>query len=228
ARDWMTAQLSNLVAQSGGVIAGFKTDDGESAGADGNTYIPTSAVYFDGRTGLEMRNGFSTEYHKAIWNVLGTNGILFERSGFTGTAAYPGCWAGDNQPNFGSNGIAGVAIAAQSAAMSGYSIWGSDICGYLDSNWSSTPTNLFQRWAQFGSLSPIMQMHRQVSLGRQYPWSFGDEGLTNYQFYARLHTALFPYLYTYAQQTATSGLPIIRPLVLMNQADANTYGVQQT
>ena len=228
ARNWMASQLSNLVAQSGGVIGGFKTDDGESASADGNIYIPTNAAYFDGRTGVTMRNGFATEYHKAIWNVLGTNGLLFARSGFTGSQAYPGYWAGDNQPNFGSNGLAGVVVAAQSAAMSGFAIWSSDICGYLDSNWSSTPTNIFQRWTQFGALSPLMQMHRQVSLGRQYPWSFGDEGLTNYLFYTRLHTALFPYLYTLAQQCSTSGLPLMRPLVLMNQADTNTYGLQQT
>src|SRR5262249_43415234 len=32
----------------------------------------------------------------------------------------------------------------------------------------------------------------------------------------------------YASQTPTNGLPLIRPLVLMNQADTNTYGVQQT
>ena len=228
ARNWLTTQLSNLVAQSGGVIGGFKTDDGESGGADGDTYIPTSAAYFDGRTGVEMRNGYSAVYHGAIWNVLGTNGILLARSGFTGTAAYPGCWAGDNQPNFGIDGLQGAAIAGQLAAMSGYSMWGSDICGYLDSNWSSTPTNLFMRWTQFGALCPIMQMHRQTTLNWQYPWSFGDQGLANYQFYARLHTTLFPYLYTCAQQCSTSGLPILRPLVLMNQSDANTYGIQQT
>jgi alpha-D-xyloside xylohydrolase len=230
ARQWLAAQLSNLVAQSGGVIGGFKTDDGESGSADGNTYIPTNAVYYDGRTGVEMRNGFAPTYEKAVWNVLGTNGILWARSGFTGSQAYPASWAGDNQPNFGKNGLAGVVVAGQSAAMCGFAIWGSDIGGYQDSPkiWSSTPANLFERWTQFGALSPIMQMHRQLATGRQYPWSFGDEGTANYRFYARLHTALFPYLYTCAQQCSTSGLPIIRPLVLMDQADTNTYGIQHT
>jgi alpha-D-xyloside xylohydrolase len=230
ARRWLTAQLSNLVAQSGGVIGGFKTDDGESGSADGNSYIPTNAVYYDGHTGIEMRNGFAPVYEEAVWSVLGTNGILWARSGFTGSQAYPACWAGDNQPNFGRNGLAGVVVAGESAAMSGFAVWGSDIGGYQDSPniWSATPTNLFERWTQFGALSPIMQIHRQVTTGRQYPWSFGDEGTANYRFYARLHTALFPYLYTYAQQCRASGLPIIRPLVLMNQTDTNTYGLQHT
>jgi alpha-D-xyloside xylohydrolase len=230
ARQWLTAQLSNLVAQSRGAIGGFKTDDGESGSADGNSYIPTNAVYYDGRTGVEMRNGFAPTYERTVWNVLGTNGILWARSGFTGSQAYPACWAGDNQPNFGKNGLAGVVVAGESAAMSGFAIWGSDIGGYQDSPkiWSSTPANLFERWTQFGALSPIMQMHRQIATGRQYPWSFGDEGTANYRFYAQLHTALFPYLYTYAQQCSTRGLPILRPLVLMYPADTNTYSLQHT
>ena len=230
ARQWLAAQLSNLVAQSGGVIGGFKTDDGESGSSDGNVYIPTNAYYFDGRTGVEMRNGYAPVYERTVWSVLGTNGILWARGGFTGSQAYPACWAGDNQPNFGTNGLAGVVVAGQSAAMSGFAIWGSDIGGYQDSPniWSSTPANLFERWTQFGALSPIMQMHRQVRSNRQYPWSFGAEATANYLFYAQLHTALFPYLYTCAQQCSTSGLPILRPLVLMNQADPNTYGLQHT
>ncbi len=229
---WVQNRLSNLVAQSssGGfnVIGGFKTDDGESGNPPGS-YIPTTAVYFDGRTGVEMQNGYATEYHKTIWNVLGTNGVLFARSGFTGSQAYPGYWAGDNEPNFGQdNGLQSVVVAAQSAAMSGYSTWASDIGGYQNSNVSSTPTNLFMRWTQFGAFSPLMQMHRQISANNQYPWSYGADALTNYQFYAKLHTALFPYIYSYAKQASTNGLPIIRPMVLLNQDDPNVYGLKHS
>ena len=223
AQQWLAGQLGNLVAQSGGVIGGFKTDDGESGSGDGNTYIPKDALYSDGRTGVQMQNGYAPAYERTVWNVLGTNGILWARGGFTGSQAYPAAWAGDNQPNFGPNGLAGVVVAGQSAAMSGFAVWGSDICGYLENHWSSTPTNLFERWTQFGALSPVMEMHRQIASNRQYPWSFGAGACQEYRFYAQLHTALFPYLYTYAQQCAAGGLPIIRPLVLMNPSDTNTY-----
>ena len=230
AKQWFQNQLSSLVAtsQSGGynVIGGFKTDDGETGNGQ-NTYIPTTAVYSDGRTGIEMRNGFCVEYHKTAWNVLGTNGILFARSGFTGSQAYPGYWAGDNQPNFGdSNGLPSVVEAGLSSAMSGFSIWASDVGGYQNSSPSSTRTNLFMRWTQFGAFSPLMQMHRQVDTSNllQFPWGYGPDALTNYLFYTKLHTALFPYLYSYALEASTNGLPIMRPLVLMNQTDPNTYG----
>jgi alpha-D-xyloside xylohydrolase len=229
---WAQKQLSNLVAQSssGGfnVIGGFKTDDGESGNPPGS-YIPKNALYFDGRTGAEMQNGYSAEYHKTIWNVLGTNGVLFARSGFTGSQAHPGYWCGDNEPNFGQdNGLQSVVVAGQSAAMSGYSTWASDIGGYQNSNVSSTPTNLFMRWTQFGAFSPVMQMHRQIGANNQYPWSYGAEALTNYQFYAKLHTALFPYIYSYAKEASTNGLPIIRPVVLLHQDDPNVYGLRHT
>lgn len=225
---WLQAQLSNLVTQSGGVIGGFKTDDGESGNPPGS-YIPATASYFDGRSGVEMANGYSAVYHRHVWEVLGTNGLLFARSGFTGSHAYPGYWSGDNYPNFGiSNGLPSVIVASQSAAMSGYSIWSSDIGGYQNAQISSTPTNLFMRWTQFGAFSPLMQMHRQVGLNNQYPWSYGAMGLTNYHFYTRLHTTLFPYLYSYVHESSTNGLPIMRPLVLMNPGDTNTYGVQHT
>ena len=187
-----------------------------------------------------MRNGYCVEYHRTVYEVLGENGLIFARSGFTGTQAFPGCWAGDNEPNFGAeNGLPSVIVAGQSAAMSGYSIWGHDIGGYQDGNFSAvSPANLFMRWTQFGCFTPIMQMHRQVSRShplRQYPWGYAEAGndgpnraLDNFAFYARLHTRLFPYLYTYAKQSAETGLPIMRPLVLMHPDDPRTFPVRHT
>lgn len=173
-----------------------------------------------------MRNGYCVEYHRTVWDVLGNDGIIFARSGFVGSHAFPGSWAGDNEPNFGENGLPGVIVAGQSAAMSGYCIWGHDVGGYQDTNFSVSKPNLFMRWAQFGCFSPIMQMHRQVASEMQYPWRYGVAALDNFRFFAQLHTRLFPYLYTYAMQASTTGLPIIRPMVLMDQSDPNTFGIR--
>ena len=80
ASAWLSGQLLSLVSQSNvqtasagmePAIGGFKTDDGEALNA-GQPYIPTTAVYYDGRTGIEMRNGYSIEYHKTISSVLGS------------------------------------------------------------------------------------------------------------------------------------------------------------
>jgi alpha-D-xyloside xylohydrolase len=253
ARQWLTDQLQVLLTQSQVVtasgalepaIGGFKTDDGETQNTaqPPNVYIPLTAVYADGRRGTEMRNAYCFEYQKCVSGVLGKDGVLFARSGFAGCQAFPGHWPGDNEPNFGPNGLPSVIVAGLSAAMSGYSIWGHDIGGYQNSNFGASAADradLFMRWTQFACFSPIMQMHRQVHPQkrqdfqpgkteelRQYPWGYGQEALQNYQFFARLHTRLFPYIYTYAKESSTTGLPILRPLVLMNQTDAQTFGVQ--
>ncbi|MFL6451683.1 MAG: glycoside hydrolase family 31 protein [Bryobacteraceae bacterium] len=247
ARDWLTAQLQHLLAASEvatksgkePAIGGFKTDDGE-VGNGTNTYIPDTASYSDGRSGREFVNGYCLEYHRTVYSVLGAAGTIFARSGFAGTQAFGGGWAGDNEPNFGSeNGLPSVIIAGLSAAMSGYSIWGHDIGGYENQHFSPvSPSDLFMRWTQFGCFSPIMQMHRQVDPAnlRHYPWGYAqadestenNRALDNYRFYASLHTRLFPYLYTYAKQSQDTGLPILRPLVLLHQDDSKALGVEHT
>ena len=247
ASDWLTGQLKALLMASEvntnsgkePAIGGFKTDDGEF-GNGPNTYIPETAVYSNGLTGREFVNGYCREYLKTVYNVLGQAGLIFARSGFVGTQAFPGCWAGDNQPNFGTeDGLPSVIVAGLSAAMSGFSIWGHDVGGYENGNFSPVSrADLFIRWAQFGCFSPIMQMHRQVNPAdlRQYPWGYAEAGesidqndaLDNYRFYATLHTRLFPYLYTHAKQSQDTGMPIIRPLVLMHQDDPRTLSVDHT
>jgi alpha-D-xyloside xylohydrolase len=240
AKNWfLTTQLQPLVNGSNvttanssqePAIGGFKTDDGEALNA-GAPYIPTTAAYSDGRTGTEMQNGYSIVYHGAISSLLGSNGILFARSGFTGTGAFPAGWPGDNQPNYTqTNGLQSVITAGDSAAMSGYSIWGNDIGAYQNANFTSDHADLFMRWTQYGAFCPIMQMHRQVNPSNleQYPWGYGTTALNNFVTYAKLHSQLFPYIYTYAKEASIDGLPLIRPEVLMNQTDTGTYGVQHT
>lgn len=248
ARDWLTQRLRALVSDSavgtssGGTesaIGGFKTDDGEF-GNGTDVYIPDDARYANGKAGREFVNGYCLEYHRTVYSVLGEKGLLFARSGFAGAQAFPGCWAGDNEPNFGQdNGLPSVIVAGLSAAMCGFSVWGHDVGGYQNTHFSPvSPADLFIRWTQFGCFSPIMQMHRQVDGGnlRQYPWGYAEAGetadhnraLDNFRFYATLHTRLFPYLYTAAQQSAQTGLPILRPLVLIHPDDPRTFAVRHT
>jgi alpha-D-xyloside xylohydrolase len=257
AKAWLQMQLralvdaSRVVTRSGRnehVIGGFKTDDGEahtnpdSPDTENGIYIRDDAVFADGRRGSEMRNAYCVEYHRAVWEVLGDDGVIFARSGFTGSQAFPGCWAGDNEPNFGGeNGLPSVILAGLTSAMSGYSIWGHDIGGYLNHSFSTSPASLFSRWTQFGCFSPVMQTHRQVNLRdsndlRHHPWGFARPGetpdnnvaLSHFRFYAALHTRLFPYIYTYAQRASQTGLPIMRPLVLMHPDDSRTHTIRHT
>jgi alpha-D-xyloside xylohydrolase len=270
---WLREQLVKLIddcrvtTKSGAkepAVCGFKTDDGEAVTAPNannnphGVYLSNEAKYFDPNvTAQEMRNRYCVEYHKAVYSILRDaigpeNGLIFSRGGFHGSQALPGCWAGDNQPNFTpDNGLPSVIVAGLTAALSGFSIWGHDVGGYQrDYEPPPTDIDLFIRWTQFGCFTPVMQMHRQLSDAPphvshphgQYPWGYvsaaeradpakkdkelvDNEGLRNYRFYAEFHTRLFPYIYTFAKESSTTGLPVLRPLVLLHQDDPTTFGI---
>ena len=150
-----------------------------------------------------------------------TEGILLSRAAWDGSQAATALWAGDQSSDCGpATGLPSVIIAAQSAGLSGFPFWASDIGGYF-----GTPTDeVFIRWAQFGALSPIMQIH---GLGCREPWDFAPETLAIYRRYAQLHTDLFPYIHTFALEAVRTGWPIMRALALEYPDDAGIWGAGQ-
>lgn len=183
----------------------FKADDGE-----GN-FVP-EAVFHDGTPARLMKNRYSVLYAGAVQAYidehLAGDGVLLARSGHTGAQRYPFSWAGDNRGDFSfADGLPSVILAGQNAALSGLSLWGSDIAGY-----AGTPTaEVFLRWTQFATFTPLMQVHMTSNLG---PWDFGEQALEVFRRFAILRIRLFPYIYDAVHEAARSGLPPIRPMAL--------------
>jgi alpha-glucosidase (family GH31 glycosyl hydrolase) len=55
---------------------------------------------------------------------------------------------------------------------------------------------------------------------------FDSETIDTFRRYARLHVSLFPYFYTYAHQAATTGLPIMRHLLLEWPDDPEAWNAE--
>ena len=79
---------------------------------------------------------------------------------------------------------------------------------------------------EFAAFSPVMEILSQTNL---QPWDWdahvaggggGTKLLDLYRRYAVLHMSLFPYRYAAAQESARTGMPILRALPLMYQEDA--------
>jgi alpha-D-xyloside xylohydrolase len=195
--EWWQTHIEKLVKMG---FDGFKTDFGEQ--------VPEDAVFYDGRTGLEMHNLYPQIYNQITYEAMQrhTHGILLARSAWDGSQPYCALFSGDQSSDFGpATGFPSVIKAAQNAGLSGFPFYASDIGGYF-----GTPTEkVFARWIAFGAFLPIMQLH---GLGCREPWKYSSQILDLYRNFARIHTDLFPYIYTHALVASNTGMPLVRAM----------------
>ncbi len=192
--------------------AGFKLDRGEED-------IPENGPYkiFDGRSIRENRNAYPPMYVKATYDVAkkyrGNDFFCMPRSAWTGSAAYSVFWGGDIGGT--QEGLRAEIIAVQRAAVMGYPNWGSDTGGY---NAQSMDTEVVGRWLEFSCFTPIMEVGptRNVAFWNYHrPERYDAELIALWRLYARLHTRLADYSYAQAKTAHSTGMPIVRPLFLV-------------
>jgi alpha-glucosidase (family GH31 glycosyl hydrolase) len=130
-------------------------------------------------------------------------------------------WGGDQLSDFWS--LRALVAATLTAAASGYSNWSHDVGGYLGRRAvQRCPRELLLRWAAFGCFSPLMQAHGRFE---QEAWSYDKRTLAAYRALVLLHERLVPYLRAAAASAARCGLPIVRPLCLVDPADPRGWEV---
>lgn len=193
-------------------VAGFKLDRAEED-------IPESGPdkIFDGRSLRENRNAYPPMYVKAAYDVgrkyRGDDFFMMPRAAYTGSSAYGVFWGGDigGTPE----GLRAEIIGVQRAAVMGYPNWGSDTCGY---NQQSMDTDLCGRWLGFSCFTPIMEVGPTKNVAF---WNFHDPPrydatlIAIWRLYARLHERLADYSFAQAKLAHATGMPIVRPLFLV-------------
>jgi alpha-D-xyloside xylohydrolase len=203
AREWWQEKHRELLDMGVDV---FKTDYGE--------YVPEDAVFDNGHSGASMHNLYPYLYNETVYETMreenGEDGLVWARSAWVGSQQFPVHWGGDPHPS--QSGMAAALRGGLSASLSGIAFWSHDIGGFR-----GTPTSeLYVRWAQFGLLSSHARCHGTTP---REPWAFGETAADLFREYARLRYSLLPYIYTYAEEAARTGLPVVRPLVLEYQDD---------
>jgi alpha-D-xyloside xylohydrolase len=198
AKAWWQAKLIDLLKKGAAL---FKVDFGDR--------VPENALFYNGKSGREMHNLYVHLYAQAVYEAVeqvhGT-GIIWRRPGYIGSQRYPGSWAGDTQVTW--EGMAGALRGGLSAAFTGEAFWSHDIGGFVG---QKPPEELYIRWVQFGMLSPLARYHGTTP---REPWNYSPRALEIARHYTRLRYSLLPYLLACAQESAHSGLPILRPMVL--------------
>jgi alpha-glucosidase (family GH31 glycosyl hydrolase) len=201
-------------------VAGYKLDRAEED-------IPESGPYkvFDGRSIRENRNAYPLMYIKAAWEVgrkyRGDDFALMPRAGYTDTARYSVNWGGD----IGGvqEGLRASIIAVQRSAVMGFPNWGSDTCGY---NNQRMETEVSGRWLAFSCFTPIMEVgptHNRAFWNFHEPPRYDTDLIAIWRLYTRLHNRLADYSYAAAKDAHKTGMPIVRPLFLIEPQSAAAW-----
>lgn len=200
ASEWYASKLEALMDMG---VDCFKTDFGER--------IPTDVVYYDGSDPVKMHNYYTYLYNKCVFDVIKKKkgekeAILFARSATAGGQKFPVHWGGDCWSDYVS--MEESLRGGLSLTSSGFGFWSHDIGGFED---KSTP-DVYKRWCAFGLLSTHSRLHGSGSY--RVPWTYDEEAVDVLRRFSKLKASLMPYLYRNANETAKSGVPMMRSMVL--------------
>jgi alpha-glucosidase (family GH31 glycosyl hydrolase) len=216
ADEWWRAQARRVLDMG---VEGIKADDGEGY------YFSPDTRFADGRSGAEAAWAYGGLYRSSMQRALDEShpgsGVLFGRSGWSGQQATGVTWGGDQASDFWS--LRTLVAATITAAASGFSNWSHDVGGYLGERLvDRCPKELLLRWAWFGAYSPLMQAHGRFE---QEAWTYDAETLRIYRAAVLEHERLVPHIRAAAATAARCGLPIVRPLCLLDPADPRGWRV---
>lgn len=202
---WYQDKLRVLLRQG---VDCFKTDFGER--------IPTDVVYFDGSDPMTMHNYYTHLYNKTVFDLLLEErglgeAVVFARSATAGGQQFPVHWGGDCDSSYVS--MAESLRGGLSLTLSGFGFWSHDISGFES---TATP-DLYKRWAAFGLLSTHSRLHGSSSY--RVPWLFDEEAVDVLRFFTNLKCRLMPYLFSAAAETARTGVPTMRAMLLEFEND---------
>jgi len=186
-------------------------------------------VYWDGTSGIEMRNKYPLLYHQCYFDAMNEawdgDFVMFLRAGWAGTQQYGVPWGGDTHAAVGDSHETSTDLGLRSAILSqlhmafmGFPLWTSDTGGYYEFR----NREVFARWLEFSAFSPIMEIG---GTGNHAPWdmptepNYDEEMIDIYRDYTQLHHDLIDYIYDYAELAGLDGRAVIRPLVFDHPDD---------
>lgn len=147
--------------------------------------------------------------------------LILSRYGGVGSHRYPLGFSGDTdiswrvldfQPYFTAN-----------AANAAYGWWSHDIGGHHN---GYRDDNLYLRWIQFGTFSPILRLHSTaVELLGKEPWKYRQDVYACAKKWLTLRHRLIPYIFSMNHRCHNDGLALCEPMYYSYPNDKNAYHV---
>ena len=203
-------------------VAGFWNDMDEPSIFDTpSKTMPLDVVHRIEEPGFQTR----TATHAEIHNVYGMensrathDGLLalapderpfvLTRASYAGGQRYAATWTGDNSPTWSHLALS---VSMQlNLGLSGFAWSGADVGGFA----GSPSPELLTKWIEIGAFTPLFRDHAAKGTRPHEPWVDGSAQTDIRRRYIEERYRLMPYIYALADETARTGLPVMRPVFL--------------
>ncbi|MEO7786542.1 MAG: alpha-glucosidase [Sphingomicrobium sp.] len=200
--------------------------------ADFGEYLPTDLRLADGSDPMLAHNRWPVLWAEVNALAIAGRGkaddaFFFMRAGFSGVQRHcPLLWAGDQSVDFTRHdGIGTVITAALSAGLVGNSVSHSDVGGYTSVLGNVRSEELLLRWIELGAFTPVMRSHEGNRPDNNLQIDSNPRLLDHFVRFSRLHAALAAYVRSLRDEASATGLPMQRPLFLIDP-DPALFAVQ--
>lgn len=224
-RAWWRARIGGLLDTG---AEGFMNDFGEQVLPDMH--------FSNGETGRTMHNRYpmlqqrATAEAVAAWERRhrGRHVFFFVRAGWGGRDG-SARWEGGTFPGDETNdwdrytGLPSLVPDMLNRSIGGSYGFSLDIGGYADfkwigHGWRRTTPELFLRFTELAAFTTHFRVHNSAAGGVKMPWSFDAATLRRWTALARLHLRLEPTLLRLWRHATRTGVPLERPLWLLDAA----------
>jgi alpha-glucosidase (family GH31 glycosyl hydrolase) len=184
---------------------------------------PPTTVYKMGKS-ADIHNSYALRVYRTYFDYYrslraDSRPVILGRAASAGTQRFGGIvWSGDvysDWPTFQAH-----IPEAQNSGLSGLPYWTNDsggfMTGFLNNDRYGAHARLYERWFEFTCFAPITRAHKA---GPSEPFQFGPEVEASAKKYLKLRYRLLPYIYNMMHECVTTGVPMLRPLVLEFQND---------
>ena len=218
-RDWWGTLFAGGTFEQ---VAGIWNDMNEpSVFKTQSRTMPLDVVHRIEEPGFAVR----TARHAEIHNVFGMQNaratydgllalrpeqrpLVMSRASYAGGQRTSVVWTGDNSATW--NHLRMSTPMLLSLGLGGFAFAGCDLGGFAG---SPSPA-LLTRWLQLGMFNPISRNHSDKGTRDQEPWVDGEPHTAIRRRAIEERYRMLPYIYTLAEESARTGLPMMRPMFM--------------
>lgn len=173
---------------------------------------PETGIHANGMTAREYHNRYGNDWSKIIYDMYREKYperrlMTLMRGGTTGLqrySVYP--WSTDVSRSWG--GLQPQVTIMLNSGLSGLGYMSHDVGGFAIDPEHPSDAELYVRWLQLGTFSPVLRTHSQ-QMAEPYKYPNHQDIILPL---IRERYKWLPYNYTLAYENAAQGLPLVRPL----------------